>query len=205
MSSIKTDSAIGGQTSSAKKTLNTAIALCGKRGGRTSILKGAVKIDGKLYKLNPGVQIWNRRGKDKLMVRVPLADGRVQSKTYDISVEGINAANAQAGQAVAETVTYGAAFGALSVTERQAIEFYRQYEKECIAQGIAPYGVLNVIWYGIEKAKAATCGAPLFAEVMEEYLTYVGARSSEKHFQRQQPHAEDEAKTARRRLPIEDA
>ena len=54
MSSIKTDSAIGGQTSSAKKTLNTAIALCGKRGGRTSILKGAVKIDGKYTSLIPG-------------------------------------------------------------------------------------------------------------------------------------------------------
>ena len=53
MSSIKTDSAIGGQTSSAKKTLNTAIALCGKRGGRTSILKGAVKIDGKIYGSTP--------------------------------------------------------------------------------------------------------------------------------------------------------
>ena len=186
MSSIKTDSAIGGQTSSAKKTLNTAIALCGKRGGRTSILKGAVKIDGKIYKLNPGVQIWNRRGKNKLMVRVSLADGRVQSKTYDVSVEGIKAANAQAGQAVAETVTYGSSFGALSVTERQAIEFYRQYEKECIAQGMAPYGILNVIWHGIEKAKAATCGAPLFSEVMDEYLTYVASRSSEKHIQRQQ-------------------
>lgn len=189
MSSIKKDTVKGGQALSAmtsQKKVNAAATLSGKRGSHTSILKGAVKIDGKLYKLNPGVQIWNRRGKDKLMVRVPLADGRVQSKTYDISVEGINAANAQAGQAVAETVTYGAAFGALSVTERQAIEFYRQYEKECIAQGIAPYGVLNVIWYGIEKAKAATCGAPLFAEVMEEYLTYVGARSSEKHFQRQQ-------------------
>ena len=111
MSSIKTtETAKGGQASSAKKCqtkLNAGATLSGKRSSRTSILKGAVKIDGKLYKLNSGVQIWNRRGKDKLMVRVSLADGRVQSKTYDISVEGINAANAQAGQAVAETVTYG--------------------------------------------------------------------------------------------------
>ena len=189
MSSIKTtETAKGGQASGAKKLQKqkAAATLSSKRAKHTSILKGAVKIDGKLYNLNPGVQIWTRRGKEKLMVRVTLADGRVQSKTYDISVEGIHAANAQAGQAVAETVTYGAAFGALSVAERQAIEFYRQYEKECIAQGMMPYGVLNVIWYGIEKAKSATCGAPLFSEVMEEYIAYVGSRSSEHHHHRQQ-------------------
>ena len=121
MSSIKTDSAIGGQTSSAKKTLNTAIALCGKRGGRTSILKGAVKIDGKIYNLNPGVQIWNRRGKNKLMVRVSLADGRVQSKTYDVSVEGIKAASN-----LSVTLGKSAAADILGHSERMLIRHYRR-------------------------------------------------------------------------------
>ena len=56
MSSIKKDTVKGGQAFSAKtcqKKVNAAATLSGKRGSHTSILKGAVQIDGKLYKLNP--------------------------------------------------------------------------------------------------------------------------------------------------------
>lgn len=152
---------------------------------RISILNGAVKINGKMYKLNPGVQIWKRHGVDKLIVRDFLANGGTQTRSFPITPDGIRNANAHAKQSEKEVKSYGAEFGALSVTERQAIEFYRQYERECIAQGIAPYGVLNVIWHGIETAKAATSGAPLFPAVMEEYLSYVESRSGESHIRRQ--------------------
>ncbi|MBQ3143425.1 MAG: tyrosine-type recombinase/integrase [Akkermansia sp.] len=152
---------------------------------RISILNGAVKINGKMYKLNSGVQIWKRHGVDKLIVRDFLANGGTQTRSFPITPDGIRNANAHAKQSEKEVKSYGAEFGALSVTERQAIEFYRQYERECIAQGIAPYGVLNVIWHGIETAKAATSGAPLFPAVMEEYLSYVESRSGESHIRRQ--------------------
>lgn len=152
---------------------------------RITILNGAVKINGKLYKLNPGVQIWKRHGVDKLIVRDFLANGGSQTKSFPVTPDGVKDANAHAKQSEKEVKTYGADFGAMTVTERQAIEFYRQYEKECIAKGVAPYGVLNVIWHGIEIAKDATCGAPLFPEVMEEYLSYVETRSGEKHITRQ--------------------
>lgn len=152
---------------------------------RIRILKGAVKLNGKVYKLKPRVQIWKRRGEYKLVVRNFLANGRSQTKIFSITPEGIKAANELAEQSAQEVKNYGLFFGVLSVRERQAIEFYRQYEKECIALGIVPYGVVNVICHGIEKAKAATCGAPLFPEVMEEYLSYVDSRSGEKHITRQ--------------------
>ena len=153
--------------------------------GKIRLLDGAVKIDGKLHSLNPGVQIWKRRGVDKLVVRVFLANGSTQTKSYPITPEGVKQANEQAKLNSKEIASYGADFGALSVMERQAIEFYRQYEKECIGMGIQPCGVLNVLWKGIEWAKAATCGAPLFPEVMEEYLKYVESHSGEKHIIRQ--------------------
>ena len=151
--------------------------------GKIRLLDGAVKIDGKLHSLNPGVQIWKRRGVDKLVVRVFLANGSTQTKSYPITPDGVKLANEQAKLNSKEIASYGADFGALSVMERQAIEFYRQYEKECIGMGIQPCGVLNVLWKGIEWAKAATCGAPLFPEVMEEYLKYVESHSGgETHY-----------------------
>ena len=102
------------------------------------LLDGAVKIDGKLYSLHPGVQIWKRRGVDKLIVRVFLANGTTQTKSYPITPDGVSKANEQAKLNAKEITSYGAEFGALSVMERQAIEFYRQYEKECIGMGIQP-------------------------------------------------------------------
>ena len=48
------------------------------KGASVKMLKGAIKIDGKVYALKTGVQIRNRRGTVKLMTRVPLANGKVE-------------------------------------------------------------------------------------------------------------------------------
>lgn len=102
------------------------------------LLDGAVKINDKLYSLHSGVQIWKRRGVDKLIVRAFLANGTTQTNSYPITPDGVKQANEQAKLNAKEITSYGSEFGALSVMERQAIEFYRQYEKECIGMGIQP-------------------------------------------------------------------
>ena len=115
-----------------------------------------IKINGALYRLSSGVQVWTRRGKSQLVACVSHSDGRKERQFFEMGAEGVRQANSAVNQAATEVQTYGTAFGALSVPERQAIEVYRAYAAECIAQGVAPMSLLDVLSIGLKKAREVT-------------------------------------------------
>ena len=40
-----------------------------------------IKINGALYRLSTGVQVWTRRGKSQLVARIPQSDGIIEYKS----------------------------------------------------------------------------------------------------------------------------
>lgn len=141
-----------------------------------------IKINGALYRLSSGVQVWTRRGKSQLVACVSHSDGRKERQFFEMSAEGVRQANSAVNQAATEMQTYGTAFGALSVPERQAIEVYRAYAAECIAQGVAPMSLLDVLSIGLKKAREVTSCVPTFAELLPDYLEHLKKISEAKHF-----------------------
>lgn len=141
-----------------------------------------IKINGALYRLSSGVQVWTRRGKSQLVACVSHSDGRKERQFFEMGAEGVRQANSAVNQAATEVQTYGTAFGALSVPERQAIEVYRAYAAECIAQGVAPMSLLDVLSIGLKKAREVTSCVPTFAELLPDYLEHLKKISESKHF-----------------------
>lgn len=140
-----------------------------------------IKINGALYRLNTGVQVWTRRGKSQLVARIPQSDGKIETQFFEMSAEGVRRANSAVNQAATEVQTYGTAFGALSVPERQAIEVYRAYSAECISQGVAPIALLDVLSIGLKQARELTCSVPTFAELLPDYLNHLKKNACAKH------------------------
>jgi len=103
-----------------------------------------------MYRLSTGVQVWTRRGKSQLVVRIPQSDGRMETPFFEMSPEGVRLANRAVNQAATKVQTYGTAFGALSVAERQGVECYRAYVSECIEQGVPPIALLDVLAIGLK-------------------------------------------------------
>ena len=129
-----------------------------------------IKINGALYRLSTGVQVWTRRGKSQLVARIPQSDGKIETQFFEMSAEGVRLANSAVNQAATEVQTYGTAFGSFSVPERQAIEVYRAYVAECISQGVAPMALLDVLSIGLKQARELTCSVLTFAELLPDYL-----------------------------------
>lgn len=140
-----------------------------------------IKINGALYRLNTGVQVWTRRGKAQLVARIPQSDGRVETQFFEMSAEGVRLANNAVNQAASEVQTYGTAFGALSALERHAVEVYRAYAKECIGQGVGAMPLQDVLDIGLKKARELTSCVPTFGEVVPEYMEYLKKNASAKH------------------------
>lgn len=156
------------------------------KGASVKMLKGAIKIDGKVYALKTGVQIRNRRGTVKLMTRVPLANGKVEFRSFDVTPEGVKAANELVQQSASESAKYGSDFGALQSDERRGIELVREYQKECVASGVPPMPFSEILAIGLKQARAVTSLAPLFPAVMQEYLdSLADDKVSASHLRRQ--------------------
>lgn len=140
-----------------------------------------IKINGALYRLNTGVQVWTRRGKAQLVARIPQSDGRVETQFFEMSADGVKMANNAVNLAASEIQTYGSAFGALSALERHAVEVYRAYVKECIGQGVGAMPLQDVLDIGLKKARELTSCVPTFGEVVPEYMEYLKKNASAKH------------------------
>lgn len=147
----------------------------------TTIASATKKINGALYRLNTGVQVWTRRGKAQLVARIPQSDGRVVTQFFEMSAEGVRLANNAVNQAASEVQTYGTAFGSLSALERHAVEVYRAYVKECIGQGVGAMPLQDVLDFGLKKAREVTSCVPTFGEVVPKYMEYLKKNASAKH------------------------
>lgn len=109
------------------------------------------------------------RGKDKLVVTY-YSDEKKVREYFD--VEDHEKANAKAEEKSREFMRLGEEFGAVSPYERRALDVYRIYLRECLAEGKMARPLEDMVREAIAREKESL-KTPLFSTVADEYQAFL--------------------------------